>query len=385
MSHPADTVPRVIRQLGPDQFQVVVYAGRDPVSGRERRVRRTVRGKPTRAGRPPKEAVDLERRLASEVDAGKHRATDVRFGELLDRWLAHAEPDLSPTTVATYRRYVDGRIRPELGELPLAKVTPARLDRFYDTLRGHQLKPASIRQIHAVIRRALGQGVRWGWVAVNAATMATPPRVQAPDIRPPTADDVSRLLRGVEADDPDFATFLWLAALTGARRGEVCGLRWSDVDLEAGTMTIERAVVIVSGEMTVKDPKTHQKRRVALHGGTVEVLRAQHRRAVAHATECGVALAGDAYVFTNGMTDEPLSPDVVSSRYRRYARRFDIPGRLHDLRHWHATSLLAGGTPVRQVAGRLGHASAKMTLDVYSHFLEVGDRDAAEMAERALT
>jgi integrase len=119
----------------------------------------------------------------------------------------------------------------------LRRLDTATLDRFYSELRGRggvggrPMAPATVRQIHAILRRALDQAARWGWIPANPAALASPPRLGSAEIRPPTPEEVSRLLETAYEADPDFAVLLWLAATTGARRGELCALRWGSIDL----------------------------------------------------------------------------------------------------------------------------------------------------------
>jgi len=374
----------MIRRHG-NRWQVTVYAGVDPTTGRERRARGSVPALPSQR-RPPKEARELEARLLLEVSAGEHREARMTVGELLDRWLEHAAPDLSPHTAHGYRRYIDRSIAPRLGHVRLDKLTTAMLDGLYRELResggrgGRPLAPATVRQVHAVLRRALGQAERWGWIHRNPAVLATPPKIVRHEIRPPSPVDVARLLAEAEAEGVPTALAVRLAALTGARRGEVCGLRWSDVDLDAGALVIRRAVVEIQRRISVKDTKTHQVRRLALDDATLALLCARRRTQAKTALELGVPLGDEAYVCSEHPAGiEPLHPSLFSGRFRRVARRVGLPKtRLHDLRHWHVTQALGAGIPVRDVAERVGHASATMTLDVYGHAINHTDRRAAE-------
>lgn len=163
--------------------------------------------------------------------------------------------------------------------MPLARLHTAQLDRFYAQLRkkggrdGKPLSAATVRQVHAILRRALQQGIRWGWITTNPAALASPPTVRASVLVPPNPSDVVHLIEAAAKGDPDFGCFLHLAATTGARRGELCGLRWRDVDLSTGTMIISRNVVEGANSAIVeKDTKTHASRRIALDPNTVTEL-----------------------------------------------------------------------------------------------------------------
>jgi integrase len=375
----------VIRRRG-QRWQVTVYAGTDPVSGRERRVTRSVPATPGQL-RPSKAARELEARLLLEVGTGEHRDARVTLTELLDRWLEQAGPDLSPSTALNYRRYIDRSIAPRLGHVKLDKLTTAMLDALYRDLRqsggrhGQPLAPATVRQVHAVIRRALVQAQRWGWIQRNPAALASPPKIVHHEIRPPSPEAVTQILREAEADGAPTALAIRLAALTGARRGEVCGLRWSDVDLDGASLVIRRGIVELEDRVVVKDPKTHQIRRVALDDATVAMLRARRAAQAEMAAQLGAALDDEAYVCSEHPVGvDPLLPNLMSDRFRRIVRRLRSPRcRLHDLRHWHVTQALGAGLPVRDVAERVGHASARMTLDVYGHAIASADRKTAQV------
>jgi integrase len=157
--------------------------------------------------------------------------------------------------------------------------------------------------------------------------------------------------------DPDFAVLLWLAATTGARRGELCALRWSSVDLEAAELVSSRNPIQRDGQLVEKDTKTHAARRIALSDDSVALLTEHQARCAQRSEACGLALPGDAYIFSfDAAGRQPMHPDSVTHRFSRLTRRLGLRTRLHDLRHYAATQLIAGGVDVRTVSGRIGHA-----------------------------
>ena len=224
---------------------------------------------------------EAQRALAAavaEVASGKVSSASTTLGELLSRWLDHMDEQLSPTTAREYRRLESKLITPALGGVPLRRVTTQRLDAFYASLaRDRQLSPASIRHVHAVLRGALGQAVRWGWIPANPAASASPPKLRRHEITPPAIHDTLALLIAAEEQDASFGALLRVLAATGARRGEMCGLRWTDIDSDAKTVCIRRSVASVARGTVVKDTKTHAARKIAVDAGTLEVL-SQHRR-----------------------------------------------------------------------------------------------------------
>jgi integrase len=206
-----------IRQRG-KAWQVIVHAGRDPLTGKRRNLSGTARTK--------REAQALRARLLTQANEGKQPATDATVAQLPERWLEMA--DLAWSTRVTYKGYIERTILPTLGHLPLRRLDTAMLDRCYSQLRsrggvgGRPMAPATVRQVHTILRRALDQAARWGWIPTNPAALASPPRLGSAEIRRPTPEEASRLLETAYETDPDFAVLLWLAATTGARRGELC-------------------------------------------------------------------------------------------------------------------------------------------------------------------
>ncbi len=241
-------------------MELRVYAGRDPVTGRKRL---------RRAHRPWQQARGIQgagRHGGRGRPAScRHRAGKGTVAALCREWLDHATPSFSPKTVETTRMYIEDPIIPALGSLQVAKLTPADLDRFYRQLlevgrsRG-PYAPATIRRVHGIIRRALTQGVRWGWITHNPAIDASPPRVPMKELKPPDPDQVVRLFHLAQESDPELATFIMLAASSGARRGELLALRWSDIDLDREGC---RSSAASCGSATTSSNRARRRIRVA--------------------------------------------------------------------------------------------------------------------------
>ena len=191
------------------------------------------------------------------------RTTKRTVGDLCEAWFSLAEPDLSPSVAPQYRVLLDNRILSRWGDTPLRRLETADLDRWYSELRRSGrldglggLSANSVKRIHSVLRRALDQGVRWGWLRHNPAADATVPRAHRQALTLPDPAEVQRLIAASERINPSLPVFLRLAAVTGARRGELCALRWQDVDFDRGRLTIARSIVERAGELIEKDTKT---------------------------------------------------------------------------------------------------------------------------------
>jgi integrase len=368
-----------MRQRGAS-WELRVFLGPDPLTGKKRYATRTVRG-------GKREAQTALAEMVTEAERGLTARTTATVGELLEAWFEFASPDFSPKTVKETRGYIDRSLMPALGSRRLAKLKPADLDAFYRRLLtsggvgGRSLAPGTVKRIHGILRRALNQGVKWGWIGINPATATTPPRVPASDIKPPSPEALGRVLRRAEVDSPDLASYLMLAAATGARRSELIALRWTDVDLDGATVSIERGIVDGPHGLVEKGTKTHSVRRVSLDARTMSAVADHRERMIDRAEICGVEAAADAFVFSNTADgSQPWFPDSVSRSFKRLCEKEGVPDvRLHDLRHFVATQLLSAGVDVRTVAGRLGHRNAATTLNVYAHFVEQTDRAAADI------
>ena len=378
-----------IREREPGVWEVRVFVGRDPVTKRPRQVSRIVRAPRTKTGRPPKAATDMEHELEAQAARGKFartgRATTV--GQLLDRYLDHLEVQgLSPKTLHNYRRYVENTISPAIGSVPVSNLTALDLDNLYKAMTKRGRAPATVRLAHAVISGALGQAVKWGMIPVNVALMASPPKVRARPVVPPSLPEVRALLEEAHRRDPVLAALIGLAALTGARRGELCALRWTDVDLKTRTLRISRSLMDIPGRIEEKATKTHQERTVALGDAGVELLELHHQEVDARAAEGGVKIRRDAFLFSERLDGTtPVRPDKVTRFFTDLRDSLGLDHvHLHSLRHFVATQL-APLVSMRTLAGRLGHADASITMRVYAGWLPASDLEAADHIGRALS
>ena len=356
-----------IQQRGPKSWRIKAYLGRD-AEGRKRYTQRTITG--TRA-----EAERGLSRLLVEVDEGRHAAAaPLTFGELLDRWLAVKRLAVEPSTVTSYEWVARKYLRPALGE---RKVAAMELDTLYAELRASGLSARTVRICHTVVRQSLEQARKWGLIARSPAVDATPPPQTRKAVTPPTVAEVQLLLSAARDDDPEFGAYLWVLAAAGWRRGEGCGLRWSDIDLDGEELVIRRAIAMANGVPYEKSTKTHASRRVSLDEATVLVLREHRRRMLERAMALGVRLADDAYVFAD-VEGRPWRPDVCTNRFGRLRAQLGLERvRLHDLRHFVASALIDGGIPISTVSTLLGHDQISTTLDIYTHALPATNKVAA--------
>jgi integrase len=363
---------------GDDRWRLQVAGEPDPLTGKRRRLSRTVSG--TRA-----EAREALQRLVVETGAGLQGGATSTVGTLLEEFMTTAT--LAPTTRQDWQSVITHHLLPSLGEMPLWKLTARHCDQLYATMAASGSGPSRVRCAHVVLHRAVAQAVRWGWLPRNPVSAATRPAVPRTTITPPEADDVRFLLALAERHDAVLACWLHVAVATGARRGEVCALRWSDVDLEAATVRIARSVSATkSAGVAIRPTKTGRVRLVSLTAPAVEALARHRTRAekAAASTGRGVDLADQ--IFTSDPEGRrPWRPELVTRRWERLRAKSDLAHmRIHDLRHFVATQLLTAGIDVRTVANRLGHARTSTTLDIYWAWVPARDRDAARYLEAIL-
>jgi len=308
-------------------------------------------------------------------------------GALLESWLSEsAARKVRPRTLQRYREIVRLHLTPKLGRVPLSKLTPQRVDAMMNEALAAGVSPRSAAHHRAVLRTALNVAMRWGFVGRNVASLADPPRVPEREVRPLTPTDARALLDAVHGDRLE-ALFTVALAL-GLRQGEALGLRWADVDLDGGTLTVQRTLQRVDREWCFMEPKTARSRRTLALPGPVTVALREHRtRQLQERLRLGAAWQGDGWgdlVFTDE-AGGPVSGFHVSRRFRALLSVAGLPAmRYHDLRHGAASLMAAQGVPARVAMEILGHAQISTTMNVYVHVAPELGRDAADRMAAAL-
>jgi site-specific recombinase XerD/predicted RNA-binding Zn-ribbon protein involved in translation (DUF1610 family) len=307
---------------------------------------------------------------------------------LTKEWLPAVKATIRPSTYNSYVQHVDCHIAPHIGSVKLNKLSGSQVNALYAKLAesGKQdgktgLSPQTIHHVHACLHKACKDAVRWGQLSRNPLDAADPPRKKGDGSREMQTWSKEQLRAFLEAAKDERLSPLWhLIAMTGMRRGEAIGLRWSDVDLENARLSVRRALIPINREVVVSEPKTAKGRRViALDPGTIEVLKGQAARQADERQEWDEAWVETGLVFTveNG---EALDPESVSRYWRQAVKKAMLPTiRLHDLRHTHATLALQAGIHPKVVSERLGHATVSITLDTYSHAIPAMQEEAAAL------
>lgn len=310
----------------------------------------------------------------------------MRTVDYLDDWLARIEPTVRPSTHRRYRELLSHAVR-QIGRIQLAKLTAAHLDRLYAHLQapaedgGAGLSSSTAHRVHNVLHAALKDAVREGLLVRNVADVAHAPRDRdfAPQLW--SVSQARDFLTAARAER--LGNLYLVAALTGMRLGELLGLRWRDVDLEARTLHV-RMVLGRDGELA--EPKTRSGRRqIELSDLAVGALRAQRGQQAAERLRIGPAWRERDLVFTSTV-GTALDGINTLKAFRRFLARAGLPRiRLHDLRHLQASLLLAAGVHPKVVAERLGHSRVNVTLNTYSHLLPTLQREAADVLDTLLS
>jgi integrase len=392
-----------IRQRG-NRFQVRVFGGTDSATGRQLVL--------TGSAKTEADAIALRDGFRKQIESQTAVRTNLTLAVLLDEWL-DSHPVEHSTRLA-YTTLIEKFIRPALGDetLPvLVKQGSRPYEKLYAELRvcrrrcrgrsfvehrtprAHEcdvrcalhacqpLSASSIRQCHAVLSSAYAAAVRWGWVPVNPMGTVQKPRIPTPNPDPPSPEDAARIVAAAWFEDVEWGLLVWLLLVTGARRGEILALRWENLDLGMGVLSIRHSVDAQRGTPTIKDTKTHQSRRISLDAATVVLLIEHRERVVERCAEIGAAFSEELFVFSYRPDHaRPCNPSGVTHRYARMVGKLGISTHLHAIRHCSATELLASGVDLRTVAGRLGHSSGgATTLRVYAAWVSRADQAASEL------
>jgi integrase len=371
-----------IRQRGGANHWAVVVDQRDPQTGKRRRKWYTVHG--------GKRAAEREAaRLISDIERGTHaEPTRETVAAFLERWIEHMQAQVSPRSHERYGELCRKNLAPLLGSLALAKLQPAHISAAYakaltsgrrDGKGG--LSARTVTHMHRVLREALQQALLWQLLARNPADAVKPPKVERRQMQVLDTDsavDLIEAARGTAMFVP-----ILLGVRCGMRRGEVVALRWRNVDLDRGQISVIASAEQTEHGVREKETKSGRGRTIVLSATEIEELRSHRLQQVQGLLALGVRLTDDHHVVTRE-DGQPLQPRSLTHAFVKFARRHGVQIRLHDLRHSHATHMLAAGVHPKIAQERLGHSSVGITLDLYSHVLPGMQAEAVSRVDAAL-
>jgi integrase len=371
-----------LRERSPGHWAIVLDV-RDPETGKRRRKWHSFKG--------TKREAQIEcARLVSEISGGTYiEPAKTTVGQFLDRWLEHMKSQVAPRTHERYSEIARKSIAPLLGNLLLPKLQPARISAAYakalaDGRRDGKggLSPRTVGHMHRILRQALQQAIRWQILARNPADAVRPPKVERSKMRALDPSETAALLDALHSTRLFMPVLL--AITTGMRRGEITALRWRAVDLANAQLA-----VVASAEQTAlgvreKETKSGRARTVSLTGLALEELGRQKARQAEELLRLGIRQTDDMHVVAQ-IDGQPLMPQSLTHEFSRFIASNTLPRiRFHDLRHTHATQLLASGVHPKIAQERLGHANIGTTLDLYSHVMPGMQNDAASRVDVAL-
>lgn len=381
-----------LQHLGGDRWRVRVYAGIDPITRKQITRSRSFHANGERAA--ARASAKIEAALREQVN--EHAARRDTIAELADHWLAMKRREgRAPSTLAGYQAICD-RIVARFGTWRVADLRGRDIDQWYGELLDERDRitkqpvrsAATVQHHHAVLRAMLRLAERHEMVDSVATRRASPPPSTRPEITPPTTSALRVVLDA--AGPGSFAQALRVIAGTGIRRGELCGLWWSD--LNGDQLTVRRSVTDLPGHagLHIGPTKGRKPRPIGVGPEVLAAIAAQRALLEQQAAAREIALPPDGPMWANlradntGMT--PVSPGWLSHNWARLRAQHGMTGtRLHDLRHWNATTQIDQGVPVATVAGRLGHSQVSTTLNIYTHRVAASDREAAGVLDAALS
>ncbi len=361
-----------IRKRKDGRWEGRYTAGRDPETGKP--IYKNVLGK-TQA--EVKEKLKSAIAKNSSIDVVKSERYTV--GQWMDIWFENcAEIKLRPTSRQSYRGYIDNHIKPNIGDIPLNKLSTLHLQQLYKKLMENGrvdrvesknqpkgLSAKTVRNINQVISSAMDFAKEQKLISSNPTDGCALPRLEHKEMKTLPVEQLTSFLR--EARDSGVFEMYYIELATGLRRGELLGLKWEDVDLPHGSIHVQRQIYRIDGEVVELPLKTKNAyRTLPLSADAIEVLKEQQRK------------SGESpYVFPSA-TGGPISPDSVLHMLHRVLKRAGLPKvRFHDLRHTFATLALQNGVDIKTVSGMLGHYSAGFTLDTYTHVTTAAKKEAA--------
>lgn len=373
---------RQVDKNGRGVFQVRVYLGRDPATGKRINAVRTVHG-------TVKDAQKVLRDLLAEKDSGRPvEMSKLSVSAYLDRWLkTSARKRLDPETYKGYEQVLDLYVRPKIGRLPLKRLTGLHVQELYNELGEGTLGPGTIRRVHTALGSALKQAVIWRIIDTHPFEGVDLPRYQRTEFQVFDREEAKRFLAACEGHK--YGLLYEFALVTGMRPGEYLGLQWPELDLEAGIVAVKQSLTEISGEngaWRLKEPKTKSGcRSVTIPLELCAKLKVHRTRQKEQRLMVGPEWKGEGFVFTTDLGGH-VPGRTLHHNFGVLRKRAGLEKamRPYDLRHTCATLLLLAGENPKVVSERLGHASVAITLDTYSHVLPTLQQQASDKLRSVL-
>lgn len=331
-------------------------------------------------GKTRKEVQEKMKTALSEQQKGTLiTAPQQTLKKYLEDWLENvSKPHIRISTYVKYKKLINTHILPALGDIPLQKLTPQRVQKLYADKLKQKLSPKMVSCIHGVLHVALENAVKWNLIARNVCDVVSPPRVPKTEKQVLTKRQAHVLLEHVKKHRLE--AILVLAVTTGLRRGEMLALRWRDVDFEDGSVQVRRTVDYIPhyGYVENEAKTTRGQRKVMLPSFVMNTLQVHRLQQQEMRNKVGSDWVEKDLVFC-GLNGDYFNPNYLLRMFKKVLVDAGLPHmRIHDLRHSAATILLIMGVHPKVVQEILGHSTISMTMDTYSHVLPTMQKDATD-------
>ena len=356
-------------------WEARITTGRDRGTGKQ--LQRSFTGK------TQKEVREKMQAAAVEINQGTYTApSKMTVGQWLDIWERDYLGSVKPLTVLNYSQNIRNHIKPAMGAIRLEALDAPTIQKLYNALSVDHA-PKTVKNIHGVLHKALQQAVKVGYIRFNPADACELPLMEKKEIKPLDEAATAAFLQAVQGHR--FEAVYLTMLFTGLRRGEACGLTWDCIDLERGTITVNKQLQKVPnspGEFHLVPTKNSKRRTITAAPFVVKLLKRHKAQQAEAQLKAGPLWEDTGFVFCNEI-GERLSPNTVYHNYKRLVASIGLPqARLHDLRHSFAVASLRAGDDLKTVQENLGHATASFTLDVYGHVTEEMKQASADRMEQ---
>ena len=312
--------------------------------------------------------------------------TRLTYGQWLDTWLEeYVKVSNKPLTYETYKQRIESQIKPRLAKIKLTALNPTHLQSFYNYLyHDAKLQPKTIKNIHGIIHKSLNQAMKLRYIGYNSADACTLPRIEKKEIHPLTEEEMKAFMEAIREGELLRDLFI-VAMFTGMRKGEICGLSWSAVDFNRGTIIVRQQLCREKkkdGQHYIDRPKNDKARVITVAPFVLDILKNVRKEQMINRMHLGSEWKNEwDLVFTNG-EGRYIQPQTAYKRFKSIAEKIGRPdARFHDLRHTYATNSLQEGDDIKTVQHNLGHATSSFTLDIYGHVSEKMKSDSADRTQ----
>ncbi|MCK8826354.1 site-specific integrase [Natroniella acetigena] len=376
-----------IRKRGENSWEITVSAGTDPITGKRKRIYENVTGTKT-------EAKKRMREIEYKLEHGTYvEPSNLTLEEFLLQWLEdYCEHNLAPSTLETYEIIVKTHVIPILGSIKMANLKAMHIKRYLS----HKLKDGrkdgkkgglskkTVKRHYTTLNTALNHAVKWEMLENNPADKISPPKGEKSEIEALTKKQLYKLLEVAEGWIYDF---IYIAAFTGMRRGELLALRWKDVDFENQKLQVKQSVTRPANKgLVFRKPKTDSSiRPIDVDEDVIKILKRRNKEQKENRLKFGSEYNNEYNLVFCREDGTPFNPRYATRSFNKVAKKVDLEEfRLHDLRHTHATLMLKAGIHPKIVQERLGHASITQTLDTYSHVIPSMQKEAVQKLKNSL-